>query len=70
MAAPEDPNAPYDDTVRFLNPGDWVDMGNGEHMECDGFDIMPIRMMEMHEIMKLKSSAIHGGVFVIHCKTN
>ncbi|NBQ46996.1 MAG: hypothetical protein EBU33_00865 [Sphingobacteriia bacterium] len=70
MAAPEDPNAPYDDTVRFLNPGDWVDMGNGERMECDGFDIMPIRMTEMHEIMKLKSRAIHGGVFVIHCKTN
>ena len=68
MAAPEDPNAPYDDTVRFLNPGDWVDMGNGERMECDGFDMMPIRMTEMHEIMKLKSRAIHGGVFVLHCK--
>jgi hypothetical protein len=68
MAAPADPNEPYDDTVRFLNPGDWVDMGNGERMKCDGFDIMPIRLTEMHEIMKLKSRAIHGGVFVIRLK--
>ena len=68
MAAPEDPNEPYDSTVRFLNPGDWVDMGYGDRMECDGFDTMPIRLTEMHAIMKLKPRAIHGGVFVIHCK--
>ena len=51
-----------------LSPGDWVDMGNGERTTCDGSDIMPIRMTEMHPIMKLKSRAIHGGIFVLHCK--
>jgi len=72
MAAPADPNEPYDDTVRFLNPGDWVDMGNGERMECENFDTTSIKMMtigmkDLHKILSLKPSAIHGGVFIIHC---
>ena len=66
MAAPEDPNEPYDDTVRFLNPGDWVDMGNGERMECEDFDTMTINMKDMHAILSMKPSAIHGGVFIIY----
>ena len=65
MAAPADPNEPYDDTVRFLTPGDWVDMGS-ERMECEDFDIMPIPMND--SIMKLNPSAIHGGLFVIRLK--
>ena len=66
MAAPADPNEPYDDTVRFLNPGDWVDMGNGERMECEDFDTMTINMKDMHAILSMKPSAIHGGVFIIY----
>ena len=69
MAAPVDPNEPYDDTVRFLTPGDYVDMGD-HRIECEDFDMLSITIMkwmtEMHEIMKLKPNAIHGGVFIIH----
>jgi len=65
MAAPADPNEPYDDTVRFLNPGDWVDMGD-HRMECEDFDTMSIPVNE--SIMKLNPSAIHGGVFVLRLK--
>jgi len=65
MAAPEDPNEPYDDTVRFLNPGDWVDMGD-HRMECEDFDIMSIPMND--SMMKLNPRAIHGGVFVLRLK--
>ena len=71
MAAPADPNEPYDDTVRFLTPGDYVDMGNGERMESEDFGNVMIYVYTqngMHEIMKLNPSAIHGGVFVIRLK--
>lgn len=70
MAAPADPNEPYDDTVRFLTPGDYVDMGD-HRIEYENMDQIPIYVhtqTNADEIMKLNPSAIHGGVFVIRLK--
>ena len=70
MAAPADPNEPYDVTVRFLTPGDYVDMGDHriEYEEMDHIPIYVHTQTNADEIMKLNPSAIHGGVFVIRLK--
>ena len=53
-------------TPRFLEPGDWVDMGD-RRIECDDDDIKIISMKNgSHDIMKLNPRAIHGGYFEIN----
>jgi len=65
LAASDDPNMPYDSTPRFLEPGDWVDMGN-YRIECDDSDIKIISMRNgLNDIMKLNPRSIHGGYFEI-----
>jgi hypothetical protein len=65
LAASDDPNIPYDSTPRFLEPGDWVDMGD-RRIECDDDDIKIISMKNgSHDIMKLNPRSIHGGYFEI-----
>lgn len=57
---------PYDSTPHFLEPGDWVDMGD-RRIECDDDDIKIISMKNgSHDIMKLNPCAIHGGYFEIN----
>jgi len=65
LAASDDPNVPYDWTPTFLEPGDWVDMGD-RRIECDDDDIIIISLKNgSRGIMKLNPSAIHGGYFEI-----
>lgn len=66
LAASDDPNVPYDWTPKFLEPGDWVDMGGGIRIECHDNDITIIN--DLHDIMKLNPSSIHGGFFEIYAK--
>ena len=65
LAASDDPNVTYDWTPKFLEPGDWVDMGD-RRIECDDDDIIIISLKNgSRGIMKLNPSAIHGGYFEI-----